>query len=96
MRPLPIDLSSRLQRTSEQVHTLLDGNVVIMTLADGKYFELNPVGARIWDELEQPIAIPEVVDRLLADYEIDEETCRSEVETWLTKMSELGLVIAAE
>lgn len=89
-----LDFSARLQRIHEQVHTVLDGSVVVMTLADGNYFELNPVGARIWAELEQPVTVPELVDRLLADYDVDGETCRIEVEAWLLKMHDLGLVLS--
>ena len=87
--------ATQLQRSSDQVHCVLDGNIVIMTLADGKYFELNRVGAHIWAQLEQPASISEIVDQLAAQYEVDIDTCRAEVETWLSRMHELGLVVAA-
>lgn len=89
----PTAPSSRVQRASDQVHCTVDGSVVIMTLADGQYFELNPVGARIWEELEQPTTVAEIVDQLTADYEIDVDTCTAEVEEWLDKMRSLGLVL---
>ena len=92
----PIDDSTHLQRSTEQVHTVVDGGVVIMTLADGNYFELNSVGSRIWAELEHPVSIDDLVNRLLADYDVHEDVCRAEVVGWLTKMNDLGLVAATD
>jgi hypothetical protein len=88
----PLDASTRLQRTKDEVHTVLDGSVIVMTLADGHYFELNPVGARIWDELQEPTALPALVEALTAEYDIEPAACRAEVEVWLARMQELGLV----
>jgi len=94
----PIDLTrpdNHVRRIDEQVHCAIEGNVVVMTLADGAYFELNPVGARIWDEIAEPVRVSDLVNRLVDDYDVDAETCRSEVTEWLTRMHELGLVQTA-
>ncbi|MEY2467312.1 MAG: hypothetical protein QOF21_10, partial [Actinomycetota bacterium] len=40
------DPKAVVRRIDEQVHCALEGSVVVMTLADGKYFELNPIAAR--------------------------------------------------
>jgi hypothetical protein len=86
------DPKAVVRRIDEQVHCALEGSVVVMTLADGKYFELNPIAARIWDELAEPIAISELIDRLLRDYDVDADTCQREVNAWLGEMRTLGLL----
>jgi hypothetical protein len=86
---------NRLQRAAQQVNVVLDDTVVIMKLSDGSYFQLNEVGARIWNELVDPVDVDSLVARLLDAYDIDEPTCRAEVDTWLQKMQELGLVVPA-
>ena len=88
----PFAPSARVRRSDEQVFCTVDGSVVIMTLADGDYFELNTVGARIWDEIEEPIVVADLVSRLVADYDVDADTCAGEVSEWLSRMYDLALV----
>ena len=44
--------------------------VVVLSLRDGVYFELNGVGARIWQLYQQPRSIQSVLDALLDEYEV--------------------------
>jgi len=87
---------TRLRRTVDQVNVMLDDSIVIMKLADSSYFELNAVGVRIWELLEQPADAEALVATLLTEYDVDEQTCRDEVQAWLSKMQEFGLVETAE
>ncbi|MCR8746858.1 lasso peptide biosynthesis PqqD family chaperone [Romboutsia lituseburensis] len=59
--------------------TDLDGEIVMMDLDKGQYFALNGVGSRIWQELEQPIKVGEIVDTLIGEYDVDRETCEKSV-----------------
>lgn len=44
--------------------------------------------------LDQETTFPNIVSELMAMYEVDEATCRSEATTFLTNMKDLGLVEA--
>ncbi|MBD1209255.1 MAG: PqqD family protein [Ignavibacteria bacterium] len=58
----------------------------------GKYFATGPVGADIWDMLDSPMNLETICAKLLAAYEIEEDTCRLQVFAFLEKMTELKLV----
>ena len=42
--------------------TDIDGDKVMMDLEKGQYFALNSVGSRIWEEIQSPVKISEVVN----------------------------------
>ena len=44
--------------------TDIDGDKVMMDLEKGQYFALNSVGSRIWEEIQSPVKISEVVNTL--------------------------------
>jgi len=79
-------------RNSKTISGRLHDEMVMMDLAQGKYFSLNPVATRIWDHLENPKEIGELCRLLLNEYEVDPEECRVDVESHLNEMITLGLV----
>jgi hypothetical protein len=46
---------------------------VILDLATGTYFGLDPVGARIWELIGEGKTLAEVCDRMLEEYEVARE-----------------------
>ena len=70
----------------------LDDNQVMMHLENGKYFGLNPVGKSIWALLDQPKSFEEIIDVLLADFEVEENLCRKEVLEFLDKAVKFEIV----
>ncbi len=54
---------------------------------------LNSTGAFLWNILAQGADENELVKRLLAEYEVDEETARRDVDAFVAKIKEAKLVI---
>ncbi len=52
---------------------------VILDLASGTYFGLDPVGARIWQLLTEGKTIDEVCATMLAEYEVTPEDLERDV-----------------
>ncbi|MEE4330987.1 MAG: lasso peptide biosynthesis PqqD family chaperone [Wenzhouxiangella sp.] len=69
---------STVQRSSEPLQAGLDDEVVMMSVEKGSYYGLDPVGARIWELIESPKRISQVVDDLIETYEVDREVCERE------------------
>lgn len=85
-----------LVASQEQVSADLssDGsaNVVILGLKDGMYFELNEVGARVWNLIQQPRSVQSVVAELLQEYDVAAEKCEADVLSLAEDMATRGLV----
>jgi hypothetical protein len=71
---------------------LPDGEVVILNVADGVYYGMNPVGGRIWSLITQPRRVREICDILLDEYDIESEQCMQEVLALLKELLDQGLV----
>lgn len=83
-------------RNEKNISGRLHDELVMMDIDKGKYFALNPVATRIWDLLENPLAIDELCTLLLEEYEVSIEQCTEEVAELLKEMVRLGLVLEAE
>ena len=83
-------------RNNNTVSGRLSDELVMMDIDKGKYFSLNPVATRIWDLLVLPLTIDELCDRLMEEYEVDAEQCRTEVTEVINEMVKLGVVLKHE
>lgn len=84
--------SSRVARGEAIIFTELDDTVVMMDVEEGRYYELDPVGARVWDLIESGPRIAEVCEALVAEYDVSPETCRDDVAAFLGRLNHLGVV----
>ncbi len=71
----------------------IDNHQVIMHINNGNYFGLNPVGKRIWTLIEQPKTLEEIISNLLSEYNISQEQCKTEVQSFLDKCVKFDIVI---
>ena len=70
----------------------LAGEVVLLNLATGAYFGLDLVGTRVWQLIGEHGATETVLEALLAEYEVEEETLRSDVDALIRALLEKGLL----
>ena len=66
--------------------------VVVLNLDDGQYFELNEVGASVWQLLQEPVRVDEVLARLLEEYEVSNDECETDLLELLGDLEEHGLI----
>lgn len=74
-----LTLDSTLSQTNKQVSADMGGEVAMLNIESGNYYHLNETGTRIWELLETPLKGSELCDRLQAEFDIDRETCETEV-----------------
>lgn len=53
---------------------------------------VNEIGAFIWKKLDQDITEDELVQAILEEYEVDEETARNDMEEFLDKLMECKIL----
>jgi Coenzyme PQQ synthesis protein D (PqqD) len=70
----------------------VDGEIVMMSIEQGRYFGLDDIGSDIWKRIEQPCSFAALVDALAADYEADRGTIAADVTALLTRMAEQDVV----
>lgn len=78
----------KLQRSNDLLGAAVGEELLMMSIEQGSYFSLNSVGARIWELLENPTSIEELVAALTGEYDVPADTCRAEVEKFLSALRE--------
>ena len=88
-----LSMATRVVASDQQVACDVADEVVLLSMQNGQYYGLNAVGASIWRLIQQPRALDEVRDGLLAEYEdVYADTCVQETMTFVTNMLALGLI----
>ena len=84
----------QFRRSQEALHADVGEDIVALHVRNGRCFGMEHVTADVWRYLEQPASLDQICSRLLAEYEIDAETCHSEVGELLKTMQQEGLIEA--
>ncbi len=84
-------MTKLFQRVPNVLAADMSGETVMMSVESGQYFGLTEVGSAIWEMLESPTSVDQIVDRLCSTYEIAEVTCRGDAEAFLSKLLANGL-----
>lgn len=89
---MTIDLSTPVKRSSAQVSTALDEEVVILNLENSLYFGLEGVAACIWNVIKEPTIAAEICREVTERFDVGEEQCRTEVLEFLEELASAGLI----
>ncbi|MGE5458834.1 MAG: lasso peptide biosynthesis PqqD family chaperone [Methanobacterium sp.] len=88
-----INMDTVISKTEELVLAELDGKVVMMSIENGQYYGLDEVGSIIWEMMNEPVQVKDVIARLVQEYEVTQEECEKDVLAFLKKMHDKKLII---
>ena len=75
----PLSLATIVSASTNQVHARVGDDLVILDLDSSLYYSLDPVGARVFELLEEPTRLDAVADTIVAEFEVDAPTARKDV-----------------
>ncbi|NBA88061.1 PqqD family peptide modification chaperone [Emticicia sp. CRIBPO] len=64
----------------------LGDEMVMMNLESGDYLGINEVGFVIWDYLQGPKPVQEILDFLVSEYDVTPENCESDTMPYLQQL----------
>ncbi len=70
----------------------LGGETAMLDMKEGIYYGLNEMGTVIWEYIQKPITIQEIMDKIREEYDVDEETCYIDLTELIKQMLENKLV----
>jgi hypothetical protein len=88
----PLSVSSIVGATRDHVSCSLGDEAAILNMKNTVYYGLDPVGARVWDLVQQARSVGEIRDALLEEYEVQPEQCERDLLDLLRQMREQGLI----
>jgi len=84
--------SSKIVVSKDVVSCDLGGETAMLDMKEGVYYGLNEIGTIIWELIQKPITLQEIVDTIMEEYEVDEETCFADLTELVEQMAENKLV----
>ncbi|MBT2616221.1 MULTISPECIES: lasso peptide biosynthesis PqqD family chaperone [unclassified Bacillus (in: firmicutes)] len=71
----------------------MDGELVMLSIEKGNYYNLGVLGGEIWSLIEKPIKISDLLDKLISQYDVSQQECEEEVLSFLSDLYNEGLII---
>lgn len=85
-------LDTRVVVAADQVSSDLADEAVVLSLRNGNYYGLDPVGARIWSLIQTPRRVDELGAAIVAEYDVTPEQCMRDLLALLEDLAGAGLV----
>ncbi len=57
----------------------MDGEKVMLSIENGKYYNLGVVGGDIWELLDHSIKVSDLITKLMKEYDVAKEDCQEQV-----------------
>jgi hypothetical protein len=92
MNPAPLTLDHRLVIPPTVISRDLEGETVMLNLDTGIYFGLDPVGTVVWKHLQDALALREVRDRLVSEFDVTSDTATADLLRLAEQLVARGLV----
>lgn len=73
----------------------MDGSTVMMNMETGMYYNLGEVGSRIWELLEQPIRVADLIEALTGEFDVSFDRCAKDTIPFLQRLLENKLILEA-
>lgn len=87
-----ITASTSITQAPGQVSADLDNEVVIMSVEEGAYFNMNPVASDIWSRIAEPVAFSTLLSALAEQYDAGPDVIEADVRELLATLFKDNLI----
>jgi Coenzyme PQQ synthesis protein D (PqqD) len=92
-----LTLNDHLQPRGDEVAAkVIDGEAIIINLANGIYYSMDKVGGLIWEMIEGKQTLEEIITATVARYDVSREQAQVDVELLVNELLRENLITAAE
>jgi len=89
---LEIKSQNKIILNQELLQSEIDGETIMMSIDNGKYYGLNTVASRIWELIKKEPLFEELINTLISEYNIDKKQCETETIDFLQNLLENKLI----
>ena len=88
-----VDLDNVVQRNSDVISAEADSDIVMVSLVNGLYYGVSDVGREIWEAIEEPKTVAQLVADLAGTYDIDADSCMADTLGFLNTLLDEKLIV---
>ena len=90
-----MNLSAKVSIPTQVMARTVGDETIILDLASGTYYGLDPVGARMWQLMSEGNSLNSVCDSMLGEYEVTREAMEGDIRRLTEELQAKGLVSLA-
>jgi hypothetical protein len=87
-----LDRTTVLRRSDAHVSAPLEDCLVMMDIDAGTYYMLDGIASVVWDRLEAPASVDDLVNELCSRYDVTPARCEADLLPFLDRLREKRLV----
>jgi hypothetical protein len=80
------------RRNQKLIGANIDDELIMMSVEHGQYYGLGGIAPRVWELLETPHSLDQLVAHILEEFEVERGVCEQDMTQFLEQMEQLGLV----
>ena len=92
MKKKKISWDSLVCQVEDIVASDIDGETVMISVENGKYYGLDAIGSNVWKMIAEPVRVSNLIDALVEKYEVDRKTCQNDVVAFLNTLNDDGIL----
>ncbi len=90
--PSRITLDTTVAQSETLVSADIGGEVVMLHIENNAYYNADSIGTDIWHRLAQPTSVKALCTALVQVYDVDVETCHTDVLAFLNEAYKEGVI----
>lgn len=79
-------------KRDDQMEASIGSETLVMRVDSGYYYSVDETGQAIWAAIEGPTPVNAIVEALLDQYDVEQETCETETLTFLNDLLAQNLI----
>ncbi len=87
-----IELENTISQSNENIVSNVDGEKTMLSIKNSKYYNFDDIGREIWDLIERPISVLQLVSILTSRYEVNQAQYEEQVLTFLHELYDEFLI----
>jgi hypothetical protein len=87
-----ITLNQTVFQVKGNIVSSMGGEKVMLSVSKGKYFNLGEIGGEIWDIIQEPNTVRQIIETLISEYDVDQTECEEQVLSFLDHLKGEGLI----
>ncbi len=87
-----IKSDSIIEKNHEILASDIDGETVMMSIKNGKYYGMDEIGSRIWSLINGENTATNIVNKLLKEFDVSREECMLDVMDFLEELKKNELI----
>ncbi|AWD67027.1 MULTISPECIES: lasso peptide biosynthesis PqqD family chaperone [Priestia] len=91
-----ISMNQLVSQETGHIVSDMDGEKVMLSISNGKYYNLGEIGGEIWEKIKEPISVSELISTLVTQYNVEQSDCEEQVIAFLSGLIKEGLIQVAE